>query len=84
MKRYCEELVFTELEDVPTEILHYDLGIGTYRHLQFLPTKGAKDICFFSLASGLNAEFFLAVINEFSFGKTPLPTFKRFEFSISF
>lgn len=55
-------------EHVPTEILRYDHGNKKYRHLQFLPTKGAKDVCFLKIGSGLDTDYFLVVLNELSFG----------------
>lgn len=55
-------------EHVRTEILRYDVGTDKYKHLQFLPTKGAKDACFLKIGSGLDADHFLVIVNQLSFG----------------
>lgn len=62
-------------EHVSTEIFTYDLGSKKYRHLQYLPTKGAKDICFLELGSGLDADHFLFVVNQLSTGKIDMTKF---------
>lgn len=56
-------------EDVPTEILRYDLRSKMYQQLQFLPTKGATDLCFLNIGTGLNTIHFLVVVNQLAFSK---------------
>lgn len=55
-------------EHVYTEILRYDVGTDKYKHHQLLPTKGAKDVCFLKIGSGLNADHFLFIVNQLSSG----------------
>lgn len=57
-------------ENVPTEILRYDLGTKMYKQLQLLPTKGASDLCFLDIGTGLNTLHFLVVVNRLAFGMT--------------
>jgi hypothetical protein len=63
-------LEISVVEDVPTEILRYDLGSETYKQLQLLPTKGASDLCFLGIGTGLNTLHFLVVVNRLAFGMT--------------
>ncbi|KZS11248.1 putative Closca [Daphnia magna] len=63
----------TVAEDVPTEILRYDLRSKMYQQLQFLPTKGATDLCFLNIGTGLNTIHFLVVVNQLAFNSTGAP-----------
>ena len=63
-------LFISVAEDVPTEILRYDLGSKKYQQLQLLPTKGASDLCFLEIGTGLNTLHFLVVVNRVAFGMT--------------
>jgi hypothetical protein len=36
--------------------------------LQLLPTKGASDLCFLDIGTGLNTLHFLVVVNKLAFG----------------
>ncbi len=63
-------LCISVAEDVPTEILRYDLGSKKYQQLQLLPTKGASDLCFLEIGTGLNTLHFLVVVNRLAFGMT--------------
>ncbi|XP_057379728.1 uncharacterized protein LOC130702079 [Daphnia carinata] len=63
----------TAAEDVPTEILRYDLRSKMYQQLQLLPTKGATDICFLKIGTGLNTMHFLVVVNQLAFNSTGAP-----------
>ena len=55
-------------QNVPSEILRYNVSSGSYQHLQYLPTKSPSDLCFFRLGSRPDEmEFYLLAVNQFSF-----------------
>lgn len=61
-------IIISDPQDVPTEILRYDPMMNAYKHSQYLPTKAAIDICYFTLGSGHYTEHYLAIVNQFAFG----------------
>ncbi|KAI9558066.1 hypothetical protein GHT06_014819 [Daphnia sinensis] len=63
----------TVAEDVPTEILRYDLRSKMYQQVQLLPTKGATDLCFLKIGTGLNSIHFLVIVNQLAFNSTGSP-----------